>query len=77
LQDVLRDLGPLEAQGKVEGFFTDAENAKKLGGLVGDIQDAMMEYQVSIHKPTISSTSDTCKRLCYSKISTTRAVNSS
>ena len=37
---------PLKAQGKVEGFFTNAENADKLGGLVGDIRDAMMEYQV-------------------------------
>jgi len=46
LQDVLRDLGPLKAQGRVEGFFTNAENAGKLGGLVEDIRDAMMEYQV-------------------------------
>jgi len=46
LQDVLRNLGPLEAQGKVEGFFTNAENAGKLGGLVEGIRDAMMEYQV-------------------------------
>jgi len=56
-QNVLRDLGPLEAQGKVEGFFTNAENANKLGGLVEDIRDAMMEYQVSNHEPIISSTS--------------------
>jgi hypothetical protein len=46
LQDVLRDLAPLETQGKVEGFFTNAENAGTLGGLVEDIRDAMMEYQV-------------------------------
>jgi len=46
LQDVLQDLGPLKAQGRVEGFFTNAENAGKLSGLVEDIRDAMMEYQV-------------------------------
>jgi len=46
LQGVLQVLRPLEAQGKVEGFFTNAENAGKLGGLVEDIRDAMMEYQV-------------------------------
>ena len=33
-------------QGKVDGFFNNAENADKLGGLVEDIRDAMMEYQV-------------------------------
>ena len=46
MQDVRRDLTPLEAQGKVEGFFTNPKNAVKLGGLVEDIRDAMIEYQV-------------------------------
>ena len=46
LHDVRRDLAPLEEQGKVEGFFSNSENASKLGGLVEDIRDAMMEYQV-------------------------------
>jgi len=77
LQDVRQDLSPLEEQGRVEGFFNNAENAGKLGGLVEEIRDAMMEYQVFIHKPTISSASDTCNRLRYSKISTTIAVDSS
>ena len=46
LQDVVRDLAPLEEQGKVEGFFNNTENAGELGGLVEDIRDAMMDYQV-------------------------------
>ena len=46
LRDVLRDLAPLEKQGKVKGFFKNAENAAQLGGLVQGIHDAMMEYQV-------------------------------
>ena len=46
LQGVLGDLAPLKAQGTVEGFFTNVENAGKLGGLVEDIRDAIMEYQV-------------------------------
>ena len=37
---------PLEAQGKVEGFFTNAKNVGKLRGLVEDVQDVMIEYQV-------------------------------
>ena len=46
MQEVLRDLAPLERQGKVEGFFNNTENAAQLGGLVEGIRDAMMEYQV-------------------------------
>ena len=46
LQEVLRDLAPLEKQGKVEGFFNNSENAAQLVGLVEGIRDAMMEYQV-------------------------------
>jgi len=45
-QDVRQGLVPLEEHGKVEGFFNNSENAGKLGGLVEDIHDAMMEYQV-------------------------------
>jgi len=33
-------------QGKVQGFFDNIKNADKLGGLVEDIRDAMMHYQV-------------------------------
>ena len=46
MQEALRDLAPLERQGKVEGFFNNTENAAQLGGLVEGIRDAMMEYQV-------------------------------
>ena len=48
LYHVRRDLLPLEKQGKVEGFFKNTENSGKLGGIVEDIRDAMMEYQVCI-----------------------------
>ena len=46
LKEVDRELVLLEKQGKVEGFFNNAENAGKLSSLVEDIRDAMMEYQV-------------------------------
>ena len=46
MEDVSRDLSPLKEQGKVEGFFNTAENAGRLGSLVENIRDAMMEYQV-------------------------------
>ena len=48
LQDVRRDLAPLEQQGKAAGFFNNFENAGTLGSLVEDIRDAMVEYQVCV-----------------------------
>jgi len=77
LEDVCRDLALLEEQGRVEGFFNNVVNADKLGGVVEDIRDAMMEYQVCIHSLSISATSDFHIRLRYSKISTTKVVGSS
>jgi hypothetical protein len=46
LEDVRRDLALLAEQGKIEGFLNNVGNADKLGGLLEDIRDAMMEYQV-------------------------------
>ena len=46
MQEVVRDLAPLERQGEVEGFFSSSENAVQLGGLVEGIRDAMVGYQV-------------------------------
>ena len=37
LKNVLQELQPLEKQGKVEGFFTNAKNSDKLAGLVENI----------------------------------------
>ena len=46
LDNFQKELKGLEKQGKIEGFFTNAENAEKLAGLVEDIRDAVMDYQV-------------------------------
>ena len=46
LNDILKDLVPLAQQGRITQFLTNAENAEKLGSMVDDIRDAMMEYQV-------------------------------
>ena len=48
MEDIYQDLTRLAEQGKVEGFFTNVENADKLGGLVEDIRGAIMEYQVRL-----------------------------
>lgn len=46
LENVLQELEPLVEQGKIAGFFNNIKNADKLGGLTGDIHDAIMDYQV-------------------------------
>ena len=46
LENVLQELKPLAEQGNVEGFFNNPKNADKLSGLVRDIHDAIMAYQV-------------------------------
>ena len=48
LEDIRQDLALLGEQGKTKGFFNNVENADKLGGLVDDIRDAVMDYQVCI-----------------------------
>jgi len=45
---VLQELKPLVEQGRVEGFFDNTENANKLDGLIEDIREALMDYQVCI-----------------------------
>ena len=41
---------PLVDQGKAEGFINNVTNADKLGGLVEDIRDAMVGYQVCVRE---------------------------
>ena len=46
----------LAERGKVTRFLTNTEDVGKLSGMVDDIRDAMMEYQVgrqdTCHNPT-------------------------
>ena len=58
----------------IEGFFNNVVNADKLSGLIEDIRDAMVEYQVCIHDLSISGTSDVRTRPRCNKISMTRVV---
>ena len=48
LKDIRRDLVRLGEQGKAKGFLNNVENADKLGGLIEDVRDAIMDYQVRI-----------------------------
>ena len=64
-------------QGNVEGFFNNVKNADKLGGLVEDIRDAVMDYQVCSRNEVASSLPEIYPRLRYNGISMTRTVSSS
>jgi len=77
LEKILGELEPLAEQRKVEGFLNNVKNADRLAGLVEDIRDAVMEYQVRSQDQLASSVSDIYFRPRYNKISMTRAVNSS
>ena len=46
LGSIHRELALLGEQGKSKGFFNNVENSGKLGGLVEDVRDAIMDYQV-------------------------------
>jgi len=72
---VLRELEPLKEQGKTEGFFMNITNAEKLCGLVEDIHDAVVDYQVCNHNNLISHVSDICVRHPYSRASMTTIVS--
>ena len=54
LEDIRQDLVLLGEQGKAKGFLNNVENADKLGGLVEDVRDAMMDYQVRISSYNLS-----------------------
>ena len=46
LEEVRQELDLLAGQGKIAGFLTNAENTQRISGLVEDIRQAMMDYQV-------------------------------
>ena len=76
LGSIVGELEPLAKQGKVEGFFNNVKNADKLGGLVEDIRDAVMDYQVRNQNDLASPMLDIYFRLRYNKISMITAANS-
>jgi len=67
LEGILHELKPLVDQGKVAGFFLNAEGSGKLVGLAEDVHDAMMEYQVCSCTQSTCTTSEVYIRPHYSK----------
>jgi hypothetical protein len=46
LEEVHQDLTQLIGQGMVVGFLTNTKNTQRINGLVEDIREVMMDYQV-------------------------------
>jgi len=76
LEKIIQELILLAEQGKVEGFLTNVKNADMLSGMVGDIHDAVMDYQVCHQTKLIALMPDIHSRLHYSKTSMNRVVSS-
>ena len=48
LDEIHQELDLLVGKGKVVGFLANTETAQKIGGLVEDIREVMMDYQVRV-----------------------------
>ena len=46
LEYVDQELALLAGKGKAAGFLANTENAQRINGLVEDIREVMMDYQV-------------------------------
>ena len=46
LENILRELAPLEQRGKITRFLNGTKDTDKLSGVAEDIREAMMDYQV-------------------------------
>ena len=76
LQNILQRLELLAKQGSVEGFLNNPGNAEELRGLVGEIGDAVIDYQVCIQSEPMILMPDTHFRHHCNKISMKKAVSS-
>ena len=76
LQNTLQGLELLTKQESVEGFLNDPKNADSLSGFVGDIHDAVMDYQVCSQRKLIVLIPDTHFRLHCNRTSMKKGVSS-
>ena len=51
LKEASQALDSITTQNNLAQSLNNTENAQKLNGLVGDIHDALISYQVCTHKP--------------------------
>ena len=60
LEGVREVLDPIATQKNIVQFLSNAENAQKLNGLVDDIREAVMDYQVRTSKGPSLTASNVC-----------------
>ena len=77
LEEIHQELDLLGGQGETAGFLANAENAQRISGIVEDIREVMMDYQVRAltHSFVLSPPNEHVRLLC-NKTSMTRLVNS-
>ena len=46
LEEIHQELDPLAGQGEIAAFLVNVESAQRIGGIVEDIRQVMMDYQV-------------------------------
>ena len=76
LENIHQSLTLPAEQGKVLEFLMNAENVQRINGLIEDICEALMEYQVCMSSCSSYTMSDVHVRLHCSKICTKRVANS-
>ena len=76
LEDICQSLTPPQEPGKVVEFLADADNAQRIDGLVDDIHEALIDYQVLTFIYSFSTVPDVYARNHCNKISTMRVVSS-
>lgn len=74
LKDVSQAMSPVTTQKDLSHFLKNPENALELNGLVEDIREALMDYQVCTLERLTLTTPDIRHRLQYNETSTMRAV---
>ena len=76
LEGIRQALDQMAAQEDIARFLNNADNAQKLNGLVEDIREAVMDYQVRSSKGPVLIASNVRPRLPYSEIPMTTPVKS-
>lgn len=75
LEDVRQALDPITTQKNIAQFLNNVENAQKLNGLVDDIREAVLDYQVCAPKGLVLVVPNVRHRLPYSRIPTTTLID--
>ena len=70
LEKVDQALGLMTTQGGTAQFLNNAENTKRLNGLVDDVREAVVDYQVRASRGLALDPSNICLRFPCSGIST-------